>query len=560
MKASLCISFRFIHPVPMFHGRGDGDQAEWPPSPMRAFQALLNAIGLRHRGKPLSPELREALEILETIRPIILATPAVLSTIGHRAYVPHNHADLVTSAWDRGNLEASIAQHRIEKDFRPHRLQASGDELPAVHFIYALDETDLRIEPDTLLKVIRSSVRAIHCLGWGIDQVVADATLVKSPETDVRNESWMPTLRGGITLRVPRRGSLKALKARHSAFLGRLLNADWTPVPPLSAMQHVRYKRNSDIMPRPYAIFRLLDCNDDTVTYTQSKLIHMAGMLRHLGIRAMGSQKLIESLCPNHDGEREPFRDGVPPRDLRGYTWDEWVQSYVAGHQSDADRKAGKPHAQFSYIPLQSIGHEHTDPGVRRVMIVAPFGDEAWLEHLASRLDGQLLKPLDGTHLPLKTRLVRITDRQTDGVRDAYLRPSGVWASVSPVILPGHTDRKPNKTIKLIEQALAQAGVEQRCEFEWSAFSHFRKMLPAHKYRIDPQDPDRKQIPVNYIRPDHLMHQTAVHLKIHFGQRENLSDPSSRWIPASVPIPGPIAIGAGRHCGWGVMAGVPDEQ
>ena len=29
-------------------------------------------------------------------------------TVGHRAYVPHNQADLVTAAWDRGNVDASM--------------------------------------------------------------------------------------------------------------------------------------------------------------------------------------------------------------------------------------------------------------------------------------------------------------------------------------------------------------------------------------------------------------------------------------------------------------------
>ncbi|MBI2481204.1 MAG: hypothetical protein HYV60_21960 [Planctomycetia bacterium] len=121
---------------------------------------------------------------------------------------------------------------------------------------------------------------------------------------------------------------------------------------------------------------------------------------------------------------------------------------------------------------------EHTDPAVRRAMIVAPLGDEDWLEHLARHLDGQLLKPLPNTHLPPGTRLKHIADNRKDGVRDAYLQSSRVWASVTPVILPGHDDHKPAKTHKLIEKALAQSGIEQPCEFEWSAFSHCVQPLP----------------------------------------------------------------------------------
>src|SRR5690606_13457733 len=99
MSHTLCISFRYIQPYPLYHGRADGGEPEWPPSPMRAFQALLNAACLRTRGKPLPEDVRLALEVVETLRPSIIAPCATLSSIGHRAYVPHNHADLVTAAW-----------------------------------------------------------------------------------------------------------------------------------------------------------------------------------------------------------------------------------------------------------------------------------------------------------------------------------------------------------------------------------------------------------------------------------------------------------------------------
>jgi CRISPR-associated protein Csb2 len=101
---------------------------------------------------------------------------------------------------------------------------------------------------------------------------------------------------------------------------------------------------------------------------------------------------------------------------------------------------------------------------------------------------------------------------------------------VVPVILPGHDDRSGVKTRKLIERALEQSGVSGRCEFEWSAFSRFRKSLSAHKYGRDKR-------PAGYLRPDHLLTMTAVHLTLKF----------------PFAVPGPMAIGAGRHCGFGVM-------
>ncbi len=519
MDTTLCISVRFIQPYPLFHGSRDAGEPEWPPSPMRLFQALLNAACLRVRSRPLAPEVRSAFKVLEVVRPHVVAPTATISDIGYRAYVPHNQTDLVTAAWHRGNNDASIASHRVEKDHHPMRITTVGDELPTVHYLYPLENTTA--EPKQLLDAIRPSVRAIHCLGWGIDQVIADATLIDA-STILAGERWSPVERGGRPLRVHRQGSLDALHHRHDRFLNRLVDGNWTPVPPLTAIDKVGYCRSTDPLPRPHAVFRLIDTDGDTVTYPQSKLIHIAGMVKHLAIEGMKRNA---------------------PRDLRGVSKDDWIERYVAGHR-DTSESSDQPHTQLSYVPMQSVhSHvEHTDPGVRRVMIVAPIGDDAWLAHLARQLDGMELKPdpkFPRHDLPRGTRLELIPDKKKDGVRDAYIEPSRVWASTTPVILPGHDDHKADKTHKLIEKALQQSGIDQPCQFEWSAFSHFRKMLGAHKYVRDNQANDGKRR-INYVRPDHLLEQSAVHLKLTFTHK----------------IPGPITIGAGRHYGFGLMAAV----
>ncbi len=223
-------------------------------------------------------------------------------------------------------------------------------------------------------------------------------------------------------------------------------------------------------------------------------------------------------------------------RDLRGFSSNQWVDQYVAGHVAHGGESDGRCHTQLSYSPLPSVGHPHTDPAVRRVMVVAPLGDEAWLEHLTARLDGQPLKPLPDTTFPPGTYLQRIQDRRKDGVRDAYTDWSRSWASFTPVILPGHDDRKPDKTRKLILKALAQSGIEQPCEFEWGPFSLFPKSFrPTSTSAMKLTQGKRT---VGYVRPDHLRDKTAVHLRLRFEDS----------------IPGPIIIGAGRHCGFGLFA------
>lgn len=531
MKPELCISIRFIQPLPLFHGRRDSEQSEWPPSPMRMFQALINAASLRVRGRQLPPNVSQALQTLEVLRPEVIAPRASPSTVGYRAYVPHNQSDLVTAAWYRGNLEASIALHRMEKDFRPLRIESNSDELPTVHFLYPLDS----VQGDHIewIHALQASVRSITHLGWGIDQVVADMTLIERSNQKFHGERWIPCSQSGRRLRVHREGSLKSLMNRHERFLNRLQNG-WTPVPPLTEndVDLVRYRRETDPLQRPHAVFRLVDENDDTVAYPHRQFIHLAGMVRHLAIELMTRN---------------------PPTNLRGHQPESWIEQYVAGHQLADNTSKAIPHTQFSYVPLPSIGHIHTDPAIRRVMIVAPLGDESWLAHLTQRLDGQQLKPLPNTELPEGTRLQLIPESRSDGVRNVYTRESCSWTSYTPVILPGHDDHKPSKTQKLILKALAQSGIDQPCEFEWSPFSRFPKSHSAHKY-VREGDGKNSIRRIGYIRPSHLLDQTAVHLSLRFGHRESTKDTNSRWIPAESPVSGPLILGAGRHCGFGLLA------
>jgi len=478
---------------------------------MRLFQALLNAACLRVSGRSLPSDVRAVLEHLEGLRPQIVAPSASVSLAGYRVYVPHNQADLVSSAWHRGNVDASIASHRMEKDVRPMRIDAPEDGLPAVHYLYPLG--DMSNDPQALLQAIRPAVRAITHLGWGIDHVAGDATLLDSTSPRTAGERWLPSARSGRRLRLHRRGSLDALCQRHSQFLKRIRHGEWTPVAPLSEFDHVHYRREADPLGRPWRAFKLVDPNDDTYTHPHARLIHVAGMVRHLAIELMTRNPPRAS--------REPAR---------------WIERYVAGHREKTKAAVDVPHAQLSYVPLPSVGHAHTDAGVRRVMVVAPFGDDEVLEHLTRQLDGRRLVCERAEQLRGPVFLSRV---RHDGVIDRYTKASRNWASFTPVILPGHDDRKPEKTEKLIRKALSQSGFDQSCEFEWSAFSHFAKSYSAHKYVRDEGAKDGRRA-VGYIRPGHLVELSAVHLRLTF----------------EGPVPGPLTIGAGRHCGFGLMVGL----
>lgn len=493
MRTFLCITVRFLQPFS--HGRGDGGQPEWPPSPLRLFQALVASSAGRWNERIRLTSAAPALNWLESQPcPVIVAADATPSTSPHRLYVPDNVADKVAASWCR-DREASIADHRTEKDVRP--MQLSGD---AVHYLYLLAGGKC-----AHLETLTAAARSLTHLGWGVDMVTGDVSLLSDKQTaSLDGHRWQPTAAaGGTRLRIPIEGSLLDLMNQHTSFLNRLSDNRFRPVPPLQVFEVRGYRRADAPQRRPYRVLELRRFDGSRSRYPQRKLVHIAGMVRHLAIKAM---------------------EESPPAGVAR----DWVESYVAGHAGRNTRE----HRQLSYLPLPSIGLQHTDPGIRRVMIAAPVGDDAWLAHLTRRLAGQPLRPENGDEFS-DGRAPLLVPIQNDNISLYYTTPSNTWASVTPVILPGHDDRKPDKTRRLIEIALVQSGVKQPCTFEWSAFSRFPKSLSAHKY-------DRDKRPTGYIRPHHLLSQTAVHLRLRFDNE--------------LEVPGPIVIGAGRHCGFGLMA------
>lgn len=495
MRAFLCISVRFLQPY--CHGRDDNADPEWPPSPLRMLQALVAASAGRWNERCELVSAAPALRWLEALpAPEIVAAEALPWSAPYRLYVPDNVGDIVGSAWARGRDE-SIAGYRSEKDVCPTHLLENS-----VHYLYPISDID-RPHIDFLSLAARSMTH----LGWGIDMVTGDATLISADQaSQLWGVRWNPTQVGGRPCRVHRSGTIDDIARKHIDFLGRVNDSLFRPVAPLRAFDVVAYRRQDEPLARPWRVFELRNTDGSYFRYSHRRLIHIAGMVRHRAIELMTKH---------------------PPRGVQ----ENWVENYVAGHSEPASSE----HHQFSYLPLPSIGHEHADPGVRRVMVAAPIGDDELLDHLVRRLAGQVLKPLRGDEFggdeaPL---LVPMGRQTRDGVVRCYTEPANVWHSFTPVILPGHDDRKPHKMRALIERALRQSGVDQRCEFEWSAFSRFPKSYSAHKYDLQKQ-------PQGYFRPGHLNSLTAVHLTLRFND--------------GLKMNGPLVVGAGRHCGFGLMA------
>lgn len=471
---------------------------EWPPSPFRMFSALVAGAAQRNELENGAGDALCWLQGLCRERPPMIIAPRSRTGNAIVRYGPDNDDKF------HSNPEAC----RSAKPTMPTLMLLEPDAEPEVHYLW--DVAEIVNAP---IGYLRKAARHLTRLGWGIDMAFADARFVHRSEIQsLKGIRWHP--KPGLwrevgMLRVPTvdkdvgDDTLSDLKHCHGAALSRLEHGE--------ARKHANKPRVFDRVfysslerpiGRPYAVFELRQDNGSFCRYLQRKLVHIAGMVRHL------AKELMLKSPPSDVGEN-------------------WVERYVVGHR---DRNT-EEHRQFSYLPLPSIGDEYADQSVRRVMIAAPVGDDAWLEHLADRLAGRQLRPENGNEFgeqqpPTLVRVYR------DKVAQRYTGAANQWASVTPVILPGHDDRKRAKTRKLIEAALVQSGIEQPCGYEWSAFSGFRNSLSAHKY-------DRNK-GANFYLPPYLQSRSVIHLTLTFKDE--------------LKVPGPLVIGAGRHCGFGLMA------
>jgi len=507
MNRHLVLSFRFLSP--WFHGRGDEGAPEWPPSPLRAFQAVVAAAA---RAGTLEAT-RSALNWLEQLAaPLILAPEAVASATGYRLSVPHNAMDLVAKQWVRGD-EGSAAEHRTMKNLRPHRLPADT----VVHYAWPLD-SDSSAAPALI-----AATRGVVALGWGIDLVVGHGAVVddaRLAELAAQQKFWQPRTDGRCELRAPARGTLADLERRHAAFLSRTSIDDPTlrPPPALSVFAITRYARTDQPRTTEIAGFTLMRVESDSFRAFDAarRGMAVAGMLRHAARTA---------------AERAG--------------WDEVrVHSSVLGHGKGDE-------ARLLLVPVPSIeprgsGGE-TAGAVRRVMVFSTderSHDAAWAARVLGGMD--LIDEETG-----EVQAVLAATSHDDRVLRRYVSEFSTWVTVTPMLLPGHDDRDglreklrkargsdeqkslierlAKRREALVRKALRQAGVGHElalsAEIEMRETGFIAGVDKAWRFAV----------------PSHLAKSPRFHVKL-------------AW---PMPVAGPLCIGRGRFSGLGLFVGLP---
>jgi CRISPR-associated protein Csb2 len=178
-----------------------------------------------------------------------------------------------------------------------------------------------------------------------------------------------------------------------------------------------------------------------------------------------------------------------------------------------------------------------------------------WVRALA----GQELAGL-GISGPAAT--LRLVDRPVEQLRDdsnlgPYVNESVVWSTVTPVLLPGFDDPDGIRKRLRKREALSDAATQKRLleqldqRIERLIRKAFRQAGLPRELADHAEVEHRKvgfragvDLADRYKPPRNLKHWPRYHVRV-------------RWRDANgneVPIPGPLAVGAGRHRGLGVFA------
>lgn len=516
-----------------YHGRSDNGETEWPPSPLRLFQALMGV------SKRAGIECDAALDWLAALPPPTIFAPRIKIGQAYQTSVPNNAMDIVARAWSRGASTSKDAQpstHKAMKTIRtayllkeveveestevlklPSTALTSCEAERRVTFSWAVEDVK---EAQEYIGQIRSVARCLYCIGWGLDLVAGHSETVDAPPVDSRIR-WAPEPRGGrIALRAPKRQTRRLLEEKHNRFLNRLADETLQSVPSLSsaAFESIGYSTEEDHSPFPFAAFSLLKADGSGFqAYRKTTGCEVAGMARH---------------CVRTAAENS------------GWPEDE-IARFVLGHgERKGNRHQPVGSVRFGYVPLPSI--EKRDKNgppnhlgmIRRLLLFSPDrGAVAKLLWARQTLSGQVFKPERNQEPALVSVLP-----DSDPTIQRYINGPGrsavgatTWTTVTPVILPGHDDKRGSKTEGLLRKAIVQAGFSQsladNAALDWTKSSFVPGAEHAQRYFV----------------PKHLKDYPRYHVRITWR--------NSAGIP--IPVAGPIVIGGGRYFGTGLFVGAP---
>ena len=495
MTSSLLISVYFNEG--RYYGQDDGFDADegWPPSPGRLFQALVAAAA---RGAHLPAEDESALSWLEKLAPPGVVAPPARRGRAVKLFVPNNDLDAVGGDPDR------VSEIRVGKLWRP----CLFDEREPV--LYAWDFESGTREAERICSI----AERLYQLGRGVDMAWAHGRSLGQDEADAILDAHPGVLRragGSGRTPTPQNGTLNSLIEQYRGKrtrltregTGRKARVLFTQ-PPRAAFRHVGYDhpprrlhfelRNADGRFRPCPLAQAMPL----VT----------------GLRDTAAHRLQESL---------PTKTAVFERLIIGRN---------AGPQDLAQR--------VRLIPIPSIGAEHVDPSIRRIMVEVPAACPIRTDDLKWAFAGA------GLHDPQteEHRNVTVVSAQDKQMASRFLRDARTFRSITPVAIPNVQRRRlASGDVKaggerLDEEAQACAAVKQ-------ALRHAGTRVRPSAVRVQREPFQRKGVRADqFVAAPRFSKHALWHVELRFQE----------------PIKGPLLIGDGRFVGLGLFEPVVEHR
>lgn len=474
-----------------YHGQADqfSDGEGWPPSPARLFQALVAAAA---RGALLSGEDQQSLRWLEHLMPPKIVAPIIDWGRPVKRFVPNNDLDSV------GGDPGRIGEIRVGKQWRPCFFDANQP------VTYAWDFESETQEADRIC-IIASRLCQ---LGRGVDMAWAQSQVLDAEEAQTLLESQPGALRvpaGNGNVSVPRIGTLDSLTERYRRNRVRL------------KVEGSGRKVRQLFSQPPKALFRQVGYD------AQHRHLHFE--LRLSGKDGFAARPLasVGSLVPElRDRAAQRLRETLPEKTAL-------IDKLIVG------RNAGPAELsqRIRIVPLPSVGTEHTDPSIRRIMVEVPPNCPWRMDDLAWAFAGLEFGDL-GAGSGSGGMLLSTDD---DRMAKRFIGPAREFQSITPLALPAAQRRRigvnGTKTAK------------ERCDEEQRAITAIVQALrhsgvTARPNRIDVQrEPFQRRgaRAERFAAGTRFPKETLWHVAVTFTE----------------PVSGPLVLGDGRYLGLGLM-------
>lgn len=522
---SLAIGIRYLRGHAVATNPTNRDEAEWPPHPARIFMAMAAA----HFETGADPAERQALEWLEAQPPPALAVPEALPRSPHVVYVPVN---------DKAGPDKSVLQ---SAPGLPRSRQARA--FPAV---WVGDEPVFCTWPDAHPDPATRAALAAVC--DKVTRIGHSSSLVQMWLEDTAGEPCLiPVDSGGdLHLRVTSAGTLAYLEERcNEAAIERFLSLD-------GRIRSTKGKEQKAAKEEYLRAFGKAWSASSSPPPSVRPAISLTQGYRRTGppqataTRGVFDDRLL--ILAKGDGPALGLESALAlTQALRGAAMklctQQPVPEWLSGHTPES-RASQAPHAAF--LPLPFVGAPHADGHIMGLAVVFPR-DVPLLERgrcLAELSRGDCPIALQLGCLGLWTLAAEERSCPPSALRgETWTASSDTWASVTPVALdrfpktPRNTDRQgwESEVADIVAQACGHVGLPRPVKIDVDATSWHTGVPTA--------SPAHGGFPAMPARPG-----KPSRFQVHV------------WLRFSVPVQGPVLIGAGRYLGYGLCKPCPPDR